>query len=51
MPGATRYLPIEVFLFEFLFLLIKILKFQGPGWEYETRLPSWAQSEWQDDEY
>ena len=25
MPGATRYLPIEVYLFKFLFLLIKIL--------------------------
>ncbi len=24
---------------------------QGPGWEYETQLPSWAQADWHDDEY
>jgi len=34
-----------------LMMFLHAWRYKGPGWEYETRLPSWAQSEWQDDEY
>uniref|UniRef100_A0A336LNY1 Pseudouridylate synthase RPUSD2 n=1 Tax=Culicoides sonorensis TaxID=179676 RepID=A0A336LNY1_CULSO len=34
-----------------LVMYLHAWKYKGPGWEYETELPEWAQVEWQDLDY
>ncbi|XP_046442385.1 RNA pseudouridylate synthase domain-containing protein 2-like isoform X6 [Daphnia pulex] len=34
-----------------LMMFLHAWRYKGPGWSYETQLPTWAQSDWQNDEY